>query len=230
MDDVISIFSSSPTRDPRPPIDFGVIVITDSEPEDLGNDDPFWAGQKKEIVKVDPLHQYKDPVKEDSPMDIDIQDTVAGPSSRSPAPDTFSDTPVIHAQPEVVPQMNQKADVDPYSKHLALVIEVIPDVQPQHALELIEELYPAYGDQVGQWVVQNLFENPSYPKTEGDVSAKGGGKRKASEMEGAAEESPPRVKIDLATVDRPRPTGKNYRMLALVSCPSVNKPNCSAPS
>lgn len=224
MDDVISIFSSpAAIRDPPPRIDLGVIEITDSEPEELNNDDLFWTGLKKKdaILNVYP-HRDTDNVKEDSPMDVDVDipTTQAGPSTPPPVPDPFPEVPVIHIQPVVDPQTTHEPDADPYSRHLALILEVIPDVLPTHAMKLIEMLYPTYKDQVAERAVQDLFDNPSYPKAEKGVAGKG--KRKASELEDVLERPPSRVKIDFASVNRPKPTGRNYRKLVLVSCPPVD--------
>lgn len=216
MDDVITIFSSpAATRDPPPRVNLGVIEITDSEPEDLDNDDFFWTGLKT-TRKVSP-HRNRHNVKEDSPMDVDVDvpSGRAGPSM--PTPDPFPQAPVIHIGPEVEPQTIQGSDTDPYSKHLALILEVIPDVLPKHALGLIEIRHPTYKDQIVERVLQDLFENPSYPKVEQGVPGKWKAKRKASEMEEPLERPPSKVKIDFASVNRPRPTGRNYRTLTLVS-------------
>ena len=226
MDDVISIFSSPiTTRDPPPRIDLGVIEITDSEPEELDNDHLFWTGLKKknDIPNLSP-HRNTDNAKEDSPMDVDVDvpTTQAGPSTPLLVPDPFPEVPVIYIQPEVDLQTTQEPDADPYSKHLTLILEVIPDVLPTHAMELIEILYPTHKDRVAERILQDLFDDPSYPKAEKGVAGKG--KRKASELEDVLERHPSRVKIDFASVDRPKPTGKNYRKLALVSCPSVDGP------
>jgi len=227
MDDVISVFSSpSATRNPPPRIDLGVIEITDSEPEDLDNDDLLRTGLKKEITTPNPFpHRNRDKAKEDSPMDVDVSSAQAGPSTPSPAADPFPEVPVIHIQPEIYPQMTQEADTDPYSKHLALILEVIPDVLPNHAMELIEKLHPTYKDQVTERILQDLFDDPSYPKVENGVGGKGKAKRKASEMEDVLERPPSRVRTGFAGVDRPKPPGRNYRTLALVSHPSVNGPH-----
>jgi hypothetical protein len=96
-------------------------------------------------------------------------------------------------------------------------------------MRLIEEFYPTHRDHVVERVVQNLFDASSYPKAEKDGVGKGKGKRKASEMEDASERPPLRAKIDFASVERPRPTGKNYRELALVSRLLGMDPNRPAP-
>jgi hypothetical protein len=96
-------------------------------------------------------------------MDFDVLAAEAGPSSH-PALDPFPHEPPIIVQLEALDR--READTDPYSKHLAHVLELIPEVLPEHASQLIEELYPTYGDEVGGWVIQNLLSNPSYPRTE----------------------------------------------------------------
>lgn len=214
MDNAIYVPSSPTTPDPSLRVDLGVVEITDSEPEDLGNYDLIWIGQSQEAVQGDAsFHQQNGRVKEGSPMDIDAPDAQLGPP---PPLDPLPDAPPIHDHPEVYPQ---EADPDPYSKHLSLVLEVVPDVLPQHALGLIEMHYPTHKDQVVQWVLQSLFDDPSYPKVEMATAEQRKGKRKASEMEDGTEEPPPKLKIDFSNVDRPKPTGKNYRKLALVSLP-----------
>jgi hypothetical protein len=222
MDDVISIFSSpAATRDPPLRVDLGVIEITDSEPEDLDSEDLFWTRPTKKATAHDtPLHRNRNNVKADSPMDVDVAVPVhrAGPSTPlpTPAPDPFPHAPIIliDVETEAASQTTQGPDPDPYSKYLALVLEVIPDVLPEHAMDLIGKRHPTYKGQVVERVLQDLFDAPSYPKTE---KGKGKGKRKASEIEDVLERPPSRVKIDFGSVDRPKPTGKSYRALALVS-------------
>lgn len=223
MDNVITIFSSPiPTRHHSPLVDLGVIEITDSEPEDTVNDDPFRTEQNEGNHKPSVLlpHRTADILEEHSPMDVDIPSAEAGPSTRLPVPDPFPDAPIVHIQPEADPQ---EVNTDSYTKHLALILEVIPDVLPEHAMNLVERLYPIHRSQVAERIVQDLFDSPSYPKIEKDSVGKGKGKRGASEMEDVSGAPPSRVKIDFASVDRPRPAGKNYRMLSLVSCPFAHE-------
>jgi hypothetical protein len=204
-----------------------VIEITDSEPEDFGDDDLFWTELKKRnITRNTSPHRNRDYVKEDSPMDVDVDLPIAqaGPSTPSLTPDPFPQAPVIHIEPEVTLQTKQGPDTDSYSKYLALILEVIPDVLPEHAMGLIEKHHPTYKGQVAEKILQDLFDDPSYPKAEKGVAGKGKSKRKASELEDVLERPPSRVKIDFGSVDRPKPTGKDYRTLALVSCPSVTGP------
>ena len=211
---LIKNFSPAATRDPPSPprIDLGVTEITNSEPDELDNGDLSWTGLKKKAAAP-----RRDTVKEDSgPVDADVDVPIAqaGPSTSPPTPDPFPEVPAIRIQPEGDPQMTQEPDMDPYSKHLALILEVIPDVLPEHAMELIKKHYPTYNDRVTERVLQDIFDDPSYPKVENDVTGKGKGKGKASWMEDMSE-GPPST-INFASVDRPKPTGKDYRRLALV--------------
>ena len=222
MDDVIPVLSSPLTRLSPPRLDLGVIEITDSEPDDLDNDAVRWIEGKEDPFLLESVaHLHQDIAKENSPMDIDAPNRVVGPSSSSPVPQPSPDVPVIRIQPDINPRTTGETGIDSYSKHLALVLEVIPDVLPQHALELVAEFYPTYGDQAGEWVVQKLFDGSPYPKI---GMGNGKGKRKASDLEDSVEASPARIKIDFASVDRPKPTGKNYRTLALVSFSSSANP------
>lgn len=157
-------------------------------------------------------------------VDVDVPGILAGPSAPQPAPDPFPQVPVIHTKQEVEPQTTQGSNTDPYSQHLALVLEVIPDVLPKHAIELIEMCLPTYKDQVVERVLQDLFDNPSYPKAEKGVAGKWKAKRKASEMEDVLGRPPLRVKIDFASVNRLKPAGKNYKRLSLVSCAPADGP------
>ena len=212
----IKNFSSpAATRDPPSPprIDLGVIEIADSEPDKLDNGDLFWTGLKKAAAP------RRDIVKEDSgsvDVNVNVPIAQAGPSASPPTPDPFPEVPITRVQPEGDPQMIQEPDMDPYSKHLALILEVIPDVLPKHAMELIKIHYPTYNDRVTERVLQDIFDDPSYPKVENDVTGKAKGKGKASEMEDVSEGFSSTVAINFASVDRPKPTGKNYRRLALV--------------
>ena len=104
--------------------------------------------------------------------------------------------------------------MDPHWDHLALVLEVLPDVLPGHARELIEEYHPVYNDQVAEMVLGELFDDPSYPKVEKGagwkLKAKSGVSGVGDVSEGLPSESDI---IDSASVDQPKPT----KRLVLVS-------------
>ena len=153
---------------------------TNSELGDLNDDDLFWIGlsMKNAIPSVSP-RLYRDDVKDDPPMDTGVDVPTFQPGRSTPL---------------LAPNRTLQ---DPFLEHLALVLEVIPDVLPEHAMELIKKSRFPYKDQVAEEVLQGLLDDPSYPK----------------------------AKIDFASVDRPKPTGKNYRTLTLVCCPSTNGPH-----
>jgi len=150
---------------------------TDSEPGDPDNDKLFWTGlsMKNAAPSVSPRLDRND-MRDDPPIIIDVDVLTVQPGSSSPllAPDRLIQ--------------------DPFSEYLALVLEVMPDVLPEHAMELIKKSQFPYKDQVVEEVLQDLLDDPSHPK----------------------------VKTDFGSVKRPTPTGKNYRTSALVSCPSTD--------
>lgn len=117
----------------------------------------------------------------------------------------------------VAPQPIQEVNGDRYSGYLALILDVVPDVQLEHAMEQIKALYPTYDDRVTERIVRNLLDNPSYPKIKNDDK----GKRKTNEIFGGLSLM---ARIDYASVDRPKPAGKNYKILALVSPPCKPTP------
>lgn len=61
---------------------------------------------------------YRKIVKANSSMNMGVPTAEAGPSSNPTVSHPFPDVPPI--------------DIDPHSKHLALVLEVIPDVVLEH--------------------------------------------------------------------------------------------------
>jgi hypothetical protein len=99
---------------------------------------------------------------------------------------------------------------DPYSKYLAQVLEIIPDVLPEHALSLIRSYHETHQTGLLEPVLHALFEDQSYPKVD-----KGKGKRKRDDEETSYREKS--RKIDFGNKDRPQPDGPHYRTLTLVS-------------
>lgn len=61
----------------------------------------------------------------------------------------------------------------PLDRYLAQIVDIVPDVEPGHVLDLLSSHYPDYKDQVVENILHKLFEDPKYPKIE-----KGKGKRK----------------------------------------------------
>ena len=152
---------------------------TDSEPEDSDNDNLFWTrlSMKNAAPSVSPYLDRND-MKDGPSMDIDVFVPTVQPG---------------HSTPLLPPNRLLQ---DPFSEHLALVLEVVPDVLPEYAMGLIKKSEFPYTDQVVEEVLQDLLDDPFYPK----------------------------VDIDFASVDRPTPTGKNYKTSSIVSHPSTNEP------
>lgn len=112
-------------------------------------------------------------------------------------------------QPEPESQA-METEQDTPSKMLAQVLEVVPDVQPDHAVELLSQQPNASPDEVVQAVIHALFEAP-YPK----VDRKG--KRKAVD-ENAGQHKRARLdESDYAKLDRPYTGGVYYSDLSMVS-------------
>ena len=114
--------------------------------------------------------------------------------------------------------------IDPISHTLAQILEIIPDIDPEHALGLIQEHLPAFGDlndnidnatlkertsRAAEHVIGLVFEAGAYPKA---VVVKKG---KAKAVEEPERENK-RPKIDYKSVERVFMGGKDYFELALV--------------
>jgi E3 ubiquitin-protein ligase RNF216 len=109
-------------------------------------------------------------------------------------------------------QMSPGNDV--YSQYVARVLEIVPDVKPEYAMELVQSCHERFGDGVMEPVLHALFENNSYPKIE-TGKGKGKGKRKREDDEPSGREKT--LKLDYGSKDRMAPGGPNYKPLALAS-------------
>lgn len=98
---------------------------------------------------------------------------------------------------------------DPRNGYVERVIDVVPDVQPAHVLNLVEKFISTNPSQVVEQVLHALFEDSSYPK----INRKG--KRKIEEITASHTVSPP--KIDYLNGDREYNVGPHYIELSLVS-------------
>lgn len=96
-----------------------------------------------------------------------------------------------------------------FSQYLAQVLEIVPDVDPEHALALLKSHHESRGSNAVEPVLHALFEDNSYPKVNKDK-----GKRKREEDE--ANERAKSRKIDYGDKNRAPPKGPNYRTLAIV--------------
>ena len=108
----------------------------------------------------------------------------------------------------------------PYDHYVALVLEIIPDVDPGHVLELIEGNVEAFKERVVESVIAVLMEDANYPK----VDRKGKGKRKregSSQSEEGGRLSQGRVKIDYMSKVREKRGGMWYEELSIVRSMSI---------
>lgn len=121
--------------------------------------------------------------------------------------------------PPVPQAVEPEPEKDILSGYVARILEIIPDVQPDHLLALVAKFEPSLQGGVVEHVLHVLFEDPTYPK----VDRKGKGKRKQTEQEAkeggneAQGASPPKkTKIDYGDKQRPFRGGAHYSDLALV--------------
>lgn len=63
-----------------------------------------------------------------------------------------------------VSQIASNPHPDSIDAIVAQVLEIIPDVSPDHALSLTQKYYAEYGLTTHEMVLHTLFEDPNYPK------------------------------------------------------------------
>ena len=115
--------------------------------------------------------------------------------------------------PEPIEVVPVEPEADPTSTYVARVLEIIPDVDPDHLLELVTKNIPTHGDQVVEHVLHCLFEDPTYPK----LDKKGKGKRRQLDGDTEGDGTPAKkTKIDYRNKDRPYRGGVHYADIALV--------------
>lgn len=148
------------------------------------------------------------------PTFVEMAELVEGPL-------TFvEDLPIVPAvDPEPDPE-----PIDTLTFTLSKVLEIVPDVQPDHVTALVHSCLDQDGELMPpallvEQVLHQLFENPDYPKVE-----KKGKKRKNAEepaMGGSSQigggRPKKKVKIDYHATQRDKVPSVAYRNLALVS-------------
>jgi TRIAD3 protein (E3 ubiquitin-protein ligase RNF216) len=101
------------------------------------------------------------------------------------------------------------------SRYVAQVLEIIPDVDPEHCATLVADHFPSLQEATVERVLHLLFEDVSYPK----AKKLDKGKRKASSS-GENDRPKKKAKKDDAPMwldlDRPYVGGSSYCALALV--------------
>ncbi|KAI0070670.1 hypothetical protein K474DRAFT_1608247 [Panus rudis PR-1116 ss-1] len=146
---------------------------------------------------------------------INLEEPVAGPSNHGIREAGVVPDVNTHQEKDasVAPEDFHNADDEvPNDLYLAQVIEIIPDVDPDFALALLNENYPNFKEQVVEHVLHALFENPSYPKVE---KGKGKRKREASDEGERAGIKSQREEAQVDYLSKNRRVGPNYHDLAL---------------
>ncbi|KAG6853213.1 hypothetical protein C0991_006116 [Blastosporella zonata] len=165
-------------------------------------------------------------------MDVDADEAIASvdqgeqqahvPNEPTPEWEVILDLDIPHIQPKS--EQEPEVALDPTSVITARVIEIIPDVEPDHLLALITAHTVAHPDQdvntVVELLLHALFDDPTYPK----VDRLGKGKRKLVQ-----EETPSKkVKLDFRDKMRPYRGGEGYREMAVehlqIAFPYVPRP------
>lgn len=133
------------------------------------------------------------------------------PLPAQPAPVAFPPAAApLQAEASVIivepPEESFASRMDSY---VAQVLEIVPDVLPEHVRTLVERLEPTYNAEVVARIIHLIFEDPTYPK----VDPKGKGKRKREDEDD--ERGAKSVKVDYASKDR-EPPGPIYILQAEV--------------
>lgn len=183
--------------------------------------------------------RYPSPQRDDEPLFIPSSPAPEVVELSSDAPEIpIRDAPTPDPQdpPDLLPPQDPQVPEDPKSTAIASILEMIPDVDPDHLLALVETHLPTYGaNQIVEFVVSHLFEHPGYPRCErGKGKAKekakegGGGeggsssvKRKASGDEEGDGGGNKKARIDYASADRPFTGGLHYRDCAIAALQST---------
>ncbi|KAJ7109483.1 hypothetical protein C8R44DRAFT_635668 [Mycena epipterygia] len=240
MNEVIDI-PSSPEPSPRvrsktlpsrgkARLDNETIVLTDSEDEEYArprNRDPGAAGPSRRKQPT-PLLQHK---KDASSGSLENIPTRRRPPKSKSVPlflpsDEENEPPEyerLHEEAIVVDNLPSPPP-DPIPGYVAQVLEIIPDVDPEHAFSLVRQHYPQSGDQVVEPVLHALFEDPTYPK----LDKKGKRKRvEEDDLPGDAR-GKPKAKLDYSSKDREYKGGVHYPDLSLnqlmLDFPLIPKP------
>ena len=191
-------------------------VLTSTSPSELGaaaSDSGTEAGPSKEKtfnqplflpddIGQDPTTTHIERVQVDALMNIEGEPTNSIPIPLPPAqiPIQVDPLPPIPPHQASTPNLDAIPVTDPTSTAVAQILEIIPDIEPTHLLDMIEQHLPTFsifhGDDaesegtpareatkeeqvqgvVGH-VLHLLFENMDYPKANLRAGAKGKGKR-----------------------------------------------------
>lgn len=231
--------AQAPRCNPRPAFMDDVIVLTDSSDDERPARPPTKKRQRVHVPNtvVNPIdltepeadlsHVYPPlPVQNNelrhdvdgalSFLDNDIRPGAAGSSKQSSEGPAEKHNEVLKDltnawNVSVAPELPQQDSVvNPIYHYVCQVLDVIPDVQPEHVATLVSQHLPVHGDRVVEIVLHVLFEVPTYPKVERNK-----GKRKRDD--GTGEHTAKVVKKDYASKERDFVGGPYYFDIALVN-------------
>ena len=93
----------------------------------------------------------------------------------------------------------------------AHILEIFPDVEPDHVTTLVADAIQIYGTGTMEWVLHTLLNDPRRPKV-----PKRGNENFDDDSNGAEEPSPMNCGINYGDHNRPFVGGQNYAELTLV--------------
>lgn len=137
---------------------------------------------------------------------IDIDDSTIPEKQSSHAPSDSISSQTAGPSTIAVPEE------DPIETYTNLVLEIVPDVLPEHARRLVLQHFPKNQANTVEHVLHDLFEDPTYPK----IDRKGKGKRKRDIEDDALDERNVKPQVDYASIDRECTGGPTYIRSALV--------------
>ncbi|KAF7984602.1 hypothetical protein HWV62_12799 [Athelia sp. TMB] len=128
----------------------------------------------------------------------------------------------------VIPDVEPEPETEPLPPTMdtliARVLEIVSDVQPAHVLSLLEQHATAHKNELVEFVLHALFEDPNYPKID-----KKGKRRREDTEEPEGKDRRKSIKIDYGSKDRERVVGPHYADIALEALlqdfPYIPKPH-----
>ncbi|KAF8954518.1 hypothetical protein BDZ97DRAFT_1864738 [Flammula alnicola] len=146
----------------------------------------------------------------------------------APAPEAQQQPQPEPAAAAVPPPESQQGDppADPTSHAMAQILEVIPDVEPEYLLGLVQTHLPTFAGQTAEHVLGLLFEDGGYPRvakkrkavvvaSDGE-GAEAGDKGKGKEKDVDQARPNKKAKVDYASVERVFEGGAAYHERALI--------------
>jgi E3 ubiquitin-protein ligase RNF216 len=138
-----------------------------------------------------------------------------GNGNRSSSAPTDVDEAML--PPVLEPSLDMVLDSDPVSDYMARVLDIVPDVEPDHLTALVVNAITVHGSGALERVLHVLFEDPKYPRAE----RKGKEKRKNPNDDNdymQAQNPTKRSKLDYGYGDMNRVFmgGPDYASIALV--------------